>query len=350
MSWESELKGSLKKRGQLPKDFLLTPDEEAWFTHSGRTDGVPFSVTPLFFSRAAGGGKDPVRRQFIPTIAEFDKKPYETADPLWEASFSPVPRLIHRYRNRVLVLVTDQCAVYCRHCFRRHFSGKASGILSPEETEKIALYIQDHEEVREIILSGGDPLLLSDSRLSELLKKLLPGREVLFRLATRTPVVLPERINENFIAAVAPFPNLVVVTQFNHPREIGRENRRALNMLIDNGIPVLNQTVLLKGINDDADILEELFTRLTFLKVHPYYLFQGDLAEGTAHFRTTIDDGLSLMRTLKERLSGLSLPVYALDLPGGGGKVRLDDTSIKRREKGGCILEDGTGKEYWYPD
>lgn len=294
LQWRQELSRRITSQKLLEQSTTLSPEERAYFSCAGNHTSPPLAVTEYYLSLLKEGPRDPLRKQCIPDVREFTVKPYESADPLYEKSFSPIKRMVHRYRDRVLILVSDRCALYCRHCFRRHFAGREKGFLQGDEAERIARYIRDHKEVHEIILSGGDPLMMGDEQLQELLALLEPPRPRVFRLATRMPVVLPSRITGSLIEMLSQFKPLWIVTQFNHPREITGESSSALSAFLEKGIPVLNQTVLLKEINDDSRILASLFQKLIERGVKPYYLFQGDLAAGTSHFRVPLEKAFTL--------------------------------------------------------
>jgi lysine 2,3-aminomutase len=317
---------------------------------------LPVGVSRYYASLAESSdpARDPIAAQFVKTPAEDLVLPYESADPLTESRFMPVPRLIHRYPNRVLLLVCERCATYCRHCFRRHFTGQSDGQIKADEVARAARYIGEHPEIEEVLISGGDPLMLDDARLADILDQILAaagGRELVFRIATRMPVVLPSRITQALAKMLRQHGcgRVWIVTQVNHHKEIQPAFVEAVQHLVDHGIPVLNQTVLLRGVNDDVEVLAQLFNRLVGLRVKPYYLFQGDLAAGTSHFRTTIDRGLDLMNALRDRLSGMAMPEYAVDLPDGGGKIVLTRASVLGVENGRYILCDRQGNRHSYP-
>lgn len=293
--------------------------------------------------------RDPIAAQYVPTDAELEVRDYEDADPIGDMRYMVLPRLVHRYHDRVLLLVNDRCAVYCRHCFRRHFTGHGAGRLSSAELDEVCRYLEDTPRVREVLLSGGDPLMLPDRELFAVIDRLRGvTRDLLLRVCTRVPVVLPSRITEEFAVGLANRGPAWMVIHANHPRELTSEFVVAVRRVLCTGVPVSNQTVLLRGVNDNADTLEELFSALVRIGVRPYYLFQGDLAAGTAHFRTTIDEGLAIMRTLRSRLSGLALPTYAVDLPDGGGKVAVE-SALLRTEPAAYVLAGPGGREYRYP-
>jgi lysine 2,3-aminomutase len=266
----------------------------------------------------------PIRMQALPSPRELDLAPGDLEDPLGEEPRRPVQAVVHRYPDRVLFLVGDRCAVYCRHCTRRRLTLSDGGGLDRSAIEEGLAYVRAHPEVRDVIVSGGDPLVLSDARLSEVLEGLraVPHVEIL-RLATRAPATCPMRITDELAATLRRFAPLFVVTHFNHPRECTPEAREACGRLVDHGVPVENQTVLLRGLNSSARILIDLNQRLLTFRVRPYYLHQGDLAAGTAHLRTPLEMGVAILEEMRGRTSGLAIPHLAVDLPGGLGKVTL---------------------------
>jgi lysine 2,3-aminomutase len=268
---------------------------------------------------------DPVRRQFFPREEELVAHPEELEDPLGEGAVRVAPRLLHRYPDRALLLVTDRCAAYCRHCFRRRYArGRSAPLSKPEDFQGALAYVGEHHEVRELILSGGDPLLLSDERLQALFARFRRSRpELAFRIHTRLPVVLPERVTPELVALLSGFRPLRVVIQVNHPRELAEECLQAVRRFTETGIAVLNQGVLLKGVNDDPGVLAELFRAQASVGVRPYYLFQPDLAVGTAHLRPSLAEGLRLFEAVRRLCPSEWLPRYIRDVPGGGGKVEL---------------------------
>jgi lysine 2,3-aminomutase len=320
---------------------------------------IPMAITPYYLSLAnPDDANDPLACQVIPTASELLAREYELTDPLVENKYSPVKGLIHRYPDRVLVLVTNTCASYCRFCFRRYYTGRQisgctpSGIqpavISAEQLAAMVTYIKAHPEVKEIILSGGDPLTQEDESLSTILKALKESRAGLhLRIGTRAPVVMPQRLDNNLVQLLAQFKPLRIVTQFNHPREIQPESMYACSRLIEAGIPVLNQSVLLRGINNQPDILKTLFYKLVQHSIKPYYLFQGDLAQGTAHFRTPLRAGLELMEQIKYEIPGLARPTYAVDLPGGGGKISLSYPLTQKNDW--YEFKNREGELFYYP-
>ena len=278
--------------------------------------------------------RDPIRRQVIPSADELVHDPREREDPIGDAAHSPVPRLTHRYPDRVLLYPTYQCAVYCRHCFRKESladddaAAYAIDVLGPA-----LAYIAEHPEIREVILTGGDPLILANERLEELRRRIEAIDHVrMLRVHTRIPVVLPGRVNPGLVDALKGRLMVCVVTHFNHAREITPATVAAARTLREAGFMLLNQTVLLKGVNDDAEALRTLFRELVYaLGIRPYYLHHCDSTRGLTHFRTTIDRGLELMSALRGHISGLCVPHYVLDLPGGDGKIPLGPSYVAAR-------------------
>jgi len=319
-------------REELERVLTLSEPELRWF--SSHTDSLPFQISRYYLNLIdPSDPNDPLRRQAIPTTDEDVRVEGENLDPLAEVSHSIFPRLIHRYTNRVALLVTDRCVLYCRHCFRRRFTAGGELGVSDSELQEIGSYLSVHPEIREILLTGGDPLTLSDVRLEQIITTLRKVRnDLVIRLCTRMPVTYPARVTDELVARLRPFtsPALFLMTQFNHFREVTPESRRAIDRFVDAGIPVMNQSVLLRGVNDNVDTLERLMNDLVAIRVKPYYLFQGDLVGGTAHLRVPLEQGLEIERMLRERLSGLAMPQYAVDLPNGGGKVPLYGTGRNR--------------------
>lgn len=285
---------------------------------------------------------DPLARQFVPTARELVRHPREQDDPIGDNLKSPVPGVVHRYPDRVLLKATSVCPVYCRFCFRREMVGPDNGdTLSPADLEAAFAYIAATPTIWEVILTGGDPFILSPRRIREITQSLsnIPHVKVL-RWHTRVPVVDPERVTADLIAALRATSQTVFVgLHTNHSQELTAAARAAIGRLADACIPLLSQTVLLKGVNDDADVLERLMRDLVELRVKPYYLHHGDLAPGTAHFRTTLEEGRRLMAELRRRISGIALPTYVLDLPGAYGKVPIEYRSEPSGKDASLVLD-----------
>ena len=333
---------------QLEEYLELTQEEKAW---KPEKVGVPLCITEHYLSLIdPKDPTDPLRRQVVPTCRENEEMQEESSDPLAEVGHSHGERLIHRYSNRVAFLATDICPMYCRHCFRRRFTGNMMGPASEKDIESAAKYISDKPRIREMLLTGGDPLTLSDDMLDRMIGSFRKARpDLIIRICTRYPVSQPSRINGKLIDIfrrhnTAPF---YLMTQFNHPREITEDAVKAVSLFVDAGIPALNQSVLLRGVNDNADVLEELCNRLLMIRVKPYYLFQGDMVSGTSAFRVPLKRGMEIERELRLRLSGLGMPNYVADLPDGGGKVPLCGSYIigqPDKEKGSWLFRTPEGK------
>ena len=347
-TWRKELAEAYRSVADLPVDFKLSKAEADYFnSKSGR---FRLSIPGNYFALASSDKDDPIRRQFMPHRDELITKPCETKDPLGENLHKVTERLIHRYRDRALFIASDTCAMYCRHCFRRDYLSNNPSPMNKLEIENAARYLKSHMEINELIISGGDPLILEDNKIEEMLSAFRKYRpDIVFRIASRMPVVLPSRITTSLVELLSKFKPVFLITQFNHPKELTPDSRKSISLLVNNGIPVLNQAVLLRSVNDSANILAELFQELVRCSVKPYYLFQGDLASGTHHLRISIIRGLEIMKELRTRISGLAMPVYAVDLPGGGGKIPLTESYIQKISDTEVIFKDSEGKEYSYP-
>ena len=308
----------------------------------------PLRINPYFFKLIQSPG-DPIWKQAVPDAAELRDKVC-VVDPLGEEQLSPVPNLVHKYPDRVLFLVSNQCAMYCRFCTRKRKVGTAGMCISEETLAAGCNYLRNHPEVREVLLSGGDPLLLTDEQLGAILENLraIPSIEII-RIGTRVPSVLPMRITRRLVSILKAHHPLYINTHFNHPLEVTEEAAIACTRLADAGIPLGCQTVLLKGVNDSAEVLQQLFRALLRIRVKPYYLFQADLTRGTDHFRTTTATGIAIMRRLYGHLSGMAVPTFALDSPGGKGKIPLTPQYILRRGKD-LVFENYLGDICTYPE
>ena len=345
-NWKTLLKQSCRSLSGLSEKIVLREEERAWSGSDGK--GLSLLINPYFLDLAARS--ESIRLQCVPRSAEHVVLPVETDDPLAESLHSPLPRMVHRYHNRAAVLVTDQCAMHCRHCFRRSFTGKGARVLSAEELTDIIEYLKEHTEVEEVLLTGGDLFTLDDEPLLDILKAFRSVRkDLILRLATRIPSVLPQRISFQLAEELEALSPVWVITQFNHPDELTPESREALRRLRKGGLPIMNQTVLLKGINDSEDVLARLFQELLVQGAKPYYLFQGDLAAGTSHFRSTLDRGWEIMANLRKRISGLAMPVYAVDLPGGGGKIPLSESYLIEKTDKGYLFRNPDDNTFIYP-
>lgn len=293
---------------------------------------------------------DPVARQYLPRLEELEIRPEERVDPIGDDPHSPVKGLVHRHKNRVLFMPVFVCAAYCRYCFRREVVGSAENALNPQDRRRALDYIREHSQISEVILTGGDPFVLSARKLSDLVQELAAIDHIkTIRFHTRAPMAWPKRITPEFCAAFAGLKQAVYIClHINHVQEITEDVRAAINNLRASGAMLLSQSVLLRGVNDHADTLVDLMTALTEIQIKPYYLHHPDLAPGTAHFRVSLEHGQALMRELQSRLSGLSIPRYMLDIPGGFGKVPIEPSYVQKQPDGTYNVIDHHGDVHTY--
>ncbi len=306
---------------------------------------VRMAITPYYASLIDPNDENcPVRLQAVPTGAEAEVKPWEFVDPLDEEADSPVEGLVHRYPDRVLFLVTELCSMYCRHCTRRRVVGVTDAVASEERLEKGFAYIRAHSEVRDVLVSGGDPFTLSDDRLDHIVKTLreIPHVEII-RIGTRVPVVMPQRVTNELASMLAKYHPVYVNVHFNHPKEITPESSKACAILADHGIPLGNQSVLLRGVNNCPVVMKDLVRSLARIRVKPYYIYQCDLTWGLDHFRTTISEGLEIMEALRGHTTGFAVPTYVVDAPGGGGKIPLSPNYILTMGEGTVVVRNYEG-------
>jgi lysine 2,3-aminomutase len=309
-------------------------------------------LTPYLQSLLHGRpAHDPLVRQFLPDSRELHALPHERADPIGDVPFSPAKGIVHRYPDRVLLKVAHACPVYCRFCFRREMVGSHGEPLQADALDGAIDYVRSHPAVWEVILTGGDPLSLSPRRLTGVLTRLAAISHVrILRIHSRVPIVDPESIDKSLTRALNVATPMYIALHINHPQEITESVVAAIGRLLDTGALLLSQTVLLRGINDDAGVLEELFRRLVTLKVRPYYLHHPDLAPGTSHFRVSIETGQALMQALRQTMSGLCMPTYVLDIPGGFGKVPVGPGYLGTRTSDGREVRDSRGMSHCYPE
>jgi lysine 2,3-aminomutase len=308
----------------------------------------PMRITPTVLSTIKEKG-DAIWKQVVPESIEMDDIDAPD-DPLEEDTDSPVPHLVHRYPDRVLLMVTNQCPIYCRFCTRKRLVGKP-GFLKKGELDQAIAYLHEHTEVRDVILSGGDPLLLPDNLLERILKALrtIPHLE-LIRFGSRVPGTLPQRITPDLCEVIKRYHPIYMNLHFNHPDELTSEVKEACGRLADAGVPLGAQTVLLKGVNDDPEIMKRLMHQLLLARVKPYYLYQADLTKGTNHFRTTVETGLKIIQALQGHTSGMAVPHFVIDAPGGGGKIPiLPSDYLLNLDENGAVLKNYENKTYHYP-
>lgn len=319
--WKWQVRHRIETLEDLKKHIALTPEEEEGVRESLKT--IRMAITPYYLSLIdPNNPHDPVRKQSIPTINELHVSAADIQDPLHEDDDSPVPGLTHRYPDRVLFLITDQCAMYCRHCTRRRFAGQKDASSPLERIDRCIDYIARTPQVRDVLLSGGDALLVPDDRIEYILKKLreIPHVEII-RFGSRTPVVMPQRITPALVEMLQKYHPVWLNTHFNHPNEITPESKAACERLANAGIPLGNQSVLLRGINDCTHIMKKLVHELVKIRVRPYYIYVCDLSMGIEHFRTPVSKGIEIIENLRGHTSGYAVPTFVVDAPGGGGKI-----------------------------
>jgi lysine 2,3-aminomutase len=350
--WRWQLQHAVKTTDELAARLRLTPAELAG-ARAAEAAGFPIQITPYYLALASVDDPTcPIRRQVVPHADESTTVQGDLADPLGEVAHEVAPDLIQRYPDRALLFATDRCAVYCRFCTRSRLVGAGGGARSEERLAPAFAHLEAHPEIRDVIVSGGDPLAMATERLVTLVARLrrIPSIETI-RLATRVPVALPQRVTDELLRALKPHHPLWVMTHFNHPRELSEESRLALNRLADAGFPVMNHTVLLRGVNDDAATLAALFRGLVRERARPYYLLQADPVRGSAHLRTPLATGIRIIGELTGKLSGIALPKLIVDTPGGFGKVPVGPDYIIAREGPMTRFRSprGVEVEYWDP-
>ncbi len=347
--WHWQIKNRITTLDEISRILVLTPQEEEGIRKSrGR---LSMAVTPHWTTLMDPSDPDcPIRRQAIPLKEEFDFGPNEFVDPCAEDRDAPVSGLVHRYPDRVLLLSTEQCAMYCRHCTRRRLVGeKESPAMNGKSLDAAVEYIRSNKKVRDVLISGGDPLMLEDDELEVILQKVTSIPHVEFvRLGTRVPVTLPQRVTPSLVAMLKKYAPLWMSVHFNHPREVSKRCKAACDMLADAGIPLGSQTVLLKGINDKPYIMKKLMHELIKIRVRPYYIYQCDPVKGTAHFRTPVAVGINIIEKLRGFTSGYAVPTYVVDAPGGGGKIPVGPNYLISQDKGKHVLRNFRGKIYTY--
>ncbi|MGB9698752.1 MAG: lysine 2,3-aminomutase [Thermodesulfobacteriota bacterium] len=348
--WRWQLKNRITRADQLKLILNLSPEEVSAIEASkGR---LATAITPYFVKLMDRNDPNcPIRRQAIPTLEEFHVSPHDLLDPCAEDENSPVHGLVHRYPDRVLLLVTDKCAVYCRYCTRRRLVGSSEKCITEDELNEAIAYIQATKKVRDVLISGGDPLLLEDDRLESIIARVhkIPHVEII-RIGTRAPVTLPQRITPALTSMLKKYHPLWMSIHFTHPKEITKEVKRACALLADAGIPLGSQTVLLRKINDRPAIMKKLMHELLKIRVRPYYIYQCDLAMGTEHFRTPIAVGINIIEKLRGHTTGYAVPSFVIDAPGGGGKIPVGPTYLISQDKGKVVLRNYEGKVFEYQE
>ena len=348
-SWTWQLKNRLTSADQLEQYMTLTPEEKEGCAYANTK--LALSITPYFFNLIDRNNPDcPIRRQMIPRSDEMLISEGEQLDSLGEDEHSPVPGLVHRYPDRVLFLVTDRCAAYCRYCTRSRLVSNAQDYNFHPEYEQGLRYIEAHPEIRDVLLSGGDPLLLSDKKIEHLLSRLRAIPHVEFiRIGSRIPVFLPQRITPELTDIFKKYGPIWMSIHVNHPKECTAELKAACERLAFAGVPLGNQSVLLRGVNDDAEIMKALVHRLLRMRVRPYYLYQMDLITGGSHFKVDVRKGLEIIRALRGHTTGYAIPQYVIDAPGGGGKVPMNPDFVESITDEEIIFKNYEGKTFKYP-
>ncbi len=334
--WKWQMRQSVKTREDFEKRFELSKEEKLGFQGLDKIFRV--RATPYYVSLAdVKNTSCPVRQMIIPKARELLPGKQQMPDPLGENKRKnrPCERLIHRYTDRALLLVTDLCGIYCRYCTRKHFTAKDQVLINSRQMDEVLIYLKTHPEIKEVIFSGGDPLTVSNKKLARIMEKIHSVKTVeLIRMGTRMPVVCPMRLDDELLKIFKKFKPVYLITHFNHPDELTEDSAQILEKLVDSGIPVFNQLVLLNGINNHPDLIYALSRRLLYLRVKPYYMFQADPSMGTDHLRTSIEESLEIQKQLWGHSSGLAMPTYIVDIPDGGGKAALvPDFEIQNLKK-----------------
>lgn len=345
-----QLKNRISSLPQLEEHLNLSEDERNGVILSGTK--LAMSITPHFFNLIDRDDPGcPIRRQVIPRVEETITSPYELSDPCGEDSNMPVPGLVHRYPDRVLFLVTDRCASYCRYCTRSRVVSGAGDQALETNYEAAFQYLEEHTEIRDVLLSGGDPLLFSDSKLEQILSRLRSIKHIEFlRIGSRIPVFLPQRITPELCRMLQKYHPLFVSVHVNHPRELTSEVKEGLERLANHGIPLGNQSVLLRGVNDTVETMKALTHKLLMCRVRPYYLYQLDLIQGSSHLQVPVAKGLEIIEGLRGHTTGYSIPQYVIDAPGGGGKVPINPDYIIQRNSERVVFRNFEGRTFEYPE
>ena len=341
--WKWQVKNRIETVEELKKFLPLTKEEEE--SARGCVEKFRMAITPYYLSLIdPNDPMDPIKLQSVPTIAETYSCDADIEDPLHEDTDSPVPGLTHRYPDRVLFLITDQCSMYCRHCTRRRFAGHHDKQLKQDQIDQGIDYIRNNPKVRDVLLSGGDALLVSDTRLEYIIKNLreIPHVEII-RIGSRVPVVMPQRITSELCNIIKKYHPVWVNTHFNHPHEVTAESQQACEMLANAGVPLGNQSVLLRGVNDSVYTMKKLVHELVKIRVRPYYVYQCDLSIGLLNFRTTVSKGIEIMEGLRGHTSGFCVPTYIVDAPGGGGKIPVMPNYVISQSNQKVILRNYEG-------
>ena len=341
--WHWQVRNRVRSVEDLGKYFTLTKNEENEI--SELLSKFRMSITPYYLCLIDPDDPNcPIRRQAVPSVNELHISKADMLDPLAEDTDSPVPGLTHRYPDRVLFLITDMCSMYCRHCTRRRFAGHHDKATPKDRIDLAIEYIREHKEVRDVLLSGGDALLVSDEILESIISRLRAIEHVeIIRIGTRTPVVMPQRITDDLVNMLKKYHPIWLNTHFNHYDEITSESKAAIDRLANAGVPLGNQSVLLKGVNDSVAIMKKLVQSLAYIRIRPYYIYQCDLSIGIEHFRTPVSKGIEIIEGLRGHTSGYCVPTFVVDAPGGGGKIPVMPNYLISQAPGKVVLRNYEG-------
>jgi lysine 2,3-aminomutase len=349
-NWKWQLKNRVTALSDLSRFIKLTAEEESGIKRE--EDRLPMAITPHFLCQIDPDNPScALRKQVIPQIEEHFFCSRELEDPCGEEKDSPVPRVVHRYPDRVLLIATEACVSYCRYCTRKRIVGRRAQSIDRDQLAKACDYIAGNKKIRDVLISGGDPLSLCDEKIENILKSLRAIKHVeILRIGTRAPVFLPQRITPELVEMLKRYHPIYLSIHFSHPREINSGTARACEMLADAGVPLGSQTVLLRNINDSAATIKKLLQELLRIRVRPYYLYQCDLAVGTEHFRTPISTGINIIEKLRGHTTGYAVPTFVVDAPGGGGKIPLSPSYFISLVEGRAVLRNYEGEIFEYPE
>lgn len=345
--WKWQFRNRISTLEGIKEYMPLTNEEEKAFQAAGKN--LPFAITPYYLDLINPcNAHDPIRKTVVPRLAEFTTTREEMVDPCGEDGDMVAPGLVHRYPDRVLFLVNETCSVYCRYCTRSRLVGSGEHEVNFEATYE---YLRKNPQIRDVLISGGDPLVMADHKLEAIIKTLreIPHIEIV-RIGTKIPVVLPQRITDDLVNMLKKYHPFYMSIHFLHPDEITPEVVVACNKLADAGIPTFSQTVLLKGVNDDPEVMKELMLKLLKIRVRPYYIYQCDPVQGTSHFRTSVDKGVEIIEHLRGHITGYGVPTYVIDGPGGGGKIPVTPDYVVSKEPGKITLRNYKQEQYTYFD
>ncbi len=347
--WKWQLKNRIMRASELADVLPLSEGEQQDIRLC--LNKFRMAVTPYYASLMDPHDPHcPIRMQAVPSIEETYVSPQEMLDPLNEEHDSPVKNIVHRYPDRVLLLVTHTCAMYCRHCTRRRVVGEEDRFITPKELDAAVAYISKNSSIRDVLISGGDPLTMGDAALERIISRLRAVEHVeIIRIGTRVPVVMPMRITPSLLCMLRKYQPIWINTHFNHPKELTEEAVAACGAIVDAGIPLGNQSVLLRGINDNTQTMKELLLKLVKARVRPYYLYQCDMSQGLSHFRTRVETGVEIVQSLTGNISGYAIPRYVIDAPGGGGKIPINPEYVISMDDSEVVMRNYEGKTFRYP-